>query len=79
MKIDINNSASKIISHTSGLALKMMTNRRYDADYNGYVDHAEFLQRLGVDISPGDVNGVSNQITKGSEDEIYRHHHNQLV
>jgi len=51
----------------------------YDADYNGYVDHAEFLQRLGVDISPGDVNGVSNQITKGSEDEIYRHHHNQLM
>ena len=79
MKIYTHSSACKIISHASGIAFKMMTNYRYDADYNGYVDHGEFLQRLGVDISPGDVNGVSNQITKGSEDEIYRHHHNQQV
>ena len=52
---------------------------RYDTDKNGYVDHEEFLHRLGIEIAPGDVNGISNKITKGSEDEIHRHNHNQKV
>ncbi|XP_065054660.1 EF-hand calcium-binding domain-containing protein 6-like, partial [Rhopilema esculentum] len=53
--------------------------RLYDTDRNGHVDHREFLQRLGVELAPGDVNGISNKITKGSEDEIYRHHQSQQM
>uniref|UniRef100_A0A2C9KUP1 EF-hand domain-containing protein n=1 Tax=Biomphalaria glabrata TaxID=6526 RepID=A0A2C9KUP1_BIOGL len=33
---------------------------------DGKVNYMEFLTRLGVDISPGDVTGVSAQITDGS-------------
>eukprot|EP00794_Sanderia_malayensis_P021385 gene21385-23472_t len=53
--------------------------RMYDIDKNGYVDHDEFLRRLGVEFAPGDVNGVSNKITKESEDEIYRHFQSQKM
>lgn len=48
---------------------------RYDTDRNGYVDHHEFLAKLGGEMAPGDVHGPSTQITEQSQqvmESMYR-------
>lgn len=48
---------------------------KYDTDRNGYVDHHEFLAKLGGEMAPGDVHGPSTQITEQSQqvmESMYR-------
>ena len=40
---------------------------RYDTDRNGYVDHREFLAKLGGELAPGDVHGPSTLIAEQSQ------------
>ena len=40
---------------------------RYDTDGNGYVDHQEFLAKLGGELAPGDVHGHSTVIAEQSQ------------
>ncbi len=43
-----------------------MVQRLKDKDEGGKINYVEFLQKLGVTVSPGDVEGVSTQIHDGS-------------
>lgn len=40
---------------------------RYDTDKNGYVDHREFLAKLGGELAPGDIHGPSTLIAEQSQ------------
>jgi hypothetical protein len=37
------------------------------------VNYVEFLTRLKVDVSPGDLNGLSSQIMDGSRQQEIKH------
>ena len=52
---------------------------RYDTDQNGYVDHQEFLARLGGELVPGDMHGPSTMITEQSHQVMESMHKNQQV
>ena len=52
---------------------------RYDTDHNGYVDHQEFLARLGGEFVPGDIHGPSTMITEQSHQVMESMHKNQQV
>ena len=52
---------------------------RYDTDRNGYVDHQEFLARLGGEMKPGDTHGPSTMITEQSHQVMESMHRNQQV
>ena len=52
---------------------------RYDTDGNGYVDHQEFLARLGGEMKPGDTHGPSTMITEQSHQVMESMHRNQQV
>lgn len=43
---------------------------RYDTDGNGFVDYREFISKLGVEFSPGDLHGHSTRIIKESYDTM---------
>ncbi|XP_020616607.1 EF-hand calcium-binding domain-containing protein 6-like [Orbicella faveolata] len=40
---------------------------KYDTDKNGYVDHREFLAKLGGELAPGDIHGPSTLIAEQSQ------------
>lgn len=50
---------------------------KYDTDQNGYVDHQEFLARLGGELVPGDMHGPSTMITEQSHQVMESMHKNQ--
>lgn len=50
---------------------------KYDTDRNGYVDHQEFLARLGGEMKPGDTHGPSTMITEQSHQVMESMHRNQ--
>lgn len=52
---------------------------RYDPDRVGYLDHQEFLKRLGVNFAPGDDGGVSRVIVDNSEQTMDDHHANMVM
>ena len=52
---------------------------RYDTDGNGYVDHKEFLARLGGELAPGDIHGHSTQIAQQSQQVLESMYRNQQV
>lgn len=55
---------------------------RYDTDKNGYVDHGEFLAKLGGELAPGDVHGPSTLIAEQSQhvmESMYKKQHVRIV
>ena len=52
---------------------------RYDTDGNGYVDHKEFLAKLGGELAPGDIHGHSTQIAQQSQQVLESMYRNQQV
>ena len=52
---------------------------RYDTDGNGYVDHKEFLAKLGGELAPGDIHGHSTQIAQQSQQVLDSMYRNQQV
>jgi len=50
---------------------------KYDTDGNGYVDHQEFLARLGGELVPGDVHGPSTLIAEQSQQVVESMYRNQ--
>lgn len=52
---------------------------RYDTDKNGYVDHREFLARLGGELAPGDIHGPSTLIAEQSQQVMESMYQKQQV
>ena len=50
-----------------------------DQRENGTISYVEFLIRLGVDVKPGDIVGLSTQIHEASEHTRAIHLHGQVV
>ena len=50
------------------VTLSSLVSRIKDKSEDGKVSYIEFFTRLGVTIKPGDLEGLSTQITKGSEE-----------
>ena len=42
----------------------------YDTDRNGYVDHKEFIAKLGLEFAAGDTDGHSKRIIEVNYDSI---------
>lgn len=52
---------------------------RYDTDKNGYVDHREFLAKLGGELAPGDIHGPSTLIAEQSQQVMESMYQKQQV
>ena len=52
---------------------------RYDTDKNGYVDHREFLAKLGGELAPGDIHGPSTLIAEQSQQVMESMYQKQKV
>ena len=56
-----------------------LMNKLEDRDDKGRVSYVEFFTGLGVNIRPGDLEGLSTQITQENEAEVERLHEDQYA
>ena len=54
-------------------------NKLENHDDKGRVNYVEFFTTLGVSVRPGDLEGLSTQITQDNQDEVGRLHSDQYA